>query len=52
MKYILQNIHFTTTEMTKELALARPDFPYLTLVDEEGKEYRMERQSMYIKEMA
>ena len=33
--------------MTKELALARPDFPYLTLVDEEGKEYRMERQSMY-----
>jgi hypothetical protein len=23
------------------------DFPYLTLVDEEGKEYRMERQSMY-----
>jgi len=47
LKYILQNIHFTTTEMTKELALARPDFPYLTLVDEEGKEYRMERQSMY-----
>lgn len=46
LKYILQNIHFTTTEMTKELALARPDFPYLTLVDEEGKEYRMERQSM------
>ena len=30
LKYILQNIHFTTTEMTKELALARPDFPYLT----------------------
>lgn len=47
LKYILQNIHFTTTEQETELTLARPDFPYLTLVDEEGQEYRMDRQSMY-----
>ena len=43
LKYILQNIHFTTTEQETELTLARPDFPYLTLVDEEGQEYRMDR---------
>ena len=47
LKYILQNIHFTTTEMETELTLARPDFPYLTLVDESGQEYRMNRESMY-----
>ena len=47
LKYILQNIHFTTTERQTEITLARPDFPYLTLVDDEGKEYRMDRQAMY-----
>lgn len=47
LKYVLQNIHFTTTEIEKEVTLARPDFPYLTLVDEDGNEYRMERQSLY-----
>ena len=47
LRYILQNTHFTTTEKESELTLARPDFPYLTLVDEEGHEYRMDRQSMY-----
>ena len=47
LKYVLQNIHFTTTEQETELTLARPDFPYLTLVDEEGNEYRMDKQSMY-----
>lgn len=47
LKYTLQNIHFTTTEKETELSVARPDFPYLTLVDEAGKEYRMERQSLY-----
>lgn len=47
LKYILQNIHFTTTEMETELTLAHPDFPYLTLVDENGQEHRMNRESMY-----
>ncbi len=38
LKYILQNIHFTTTEMTKKSSLWHDrNFPYLTLVDEEGK---------------
>lgn len=44
LKFILQNVNFTTTEEEVEVALTRPDFPYLTLVTE-GQEYRMERVS-------
>lgn len=47
LKFVLQNIHFTTTEMEQEVVLSRPDFPYLTLIDEEGEEYLMKRQSLY-----
>lgn len=46
LKYILQNINFTVTEKECELPLSRPDFPYLTLVTENG-EYRMERTGLY-----
>lgn len=42
LKFILQNINFTITEKVYDLALSRPDFPYLTLVSGD-KEYRMER---------
>ena len=27
LKFVLQNIHFTTTEMEQEVVLSRPDFP-------------------------
>lgn len=47
LKYVLQNINFTISEKEVQLALARPDFPYLTLVAEDGKEYRMQRKSLY-----
>lgn len=47
LKFILQNIHFTITEMEQEVVLSRPDFPYLTLVDEMGEEYLMKKQSLY-----
>lgn len=47
LKFVLQNIHFTTTEMEREVVLSRPDFPYVTLVDEMGEEYLMKRQSLY-----
>jgi len=47
LKFVLQNIHFTTTEMEQEVVLSRPDFPYVTLVDEMGEEYLMKRQSLY-----
>lgn len=47
LKFVLQNIHFTTTEMEREVVLSRPDFPYVTLVDEMGEEYLMKKQSLY-----
>ena len=47
LKFILQNIHFTTTEMEQEVVLSRPDFPYLTLVDESDNEYLMKKTSLY-----
>lgn len=47
LKFILQNIHFTTTEIEQEVVLSRPDFPYLTLVDESGDEYLMKKTSLY-----
>lgn len=47
LKYVLQNIHFTTSEIETEVALERPDYPYLTLVGANGTEYRMERVGLY-----
>lgn len=47
LKFVLQNIHFTITEMEQQVVLSRPDFPYLTLVDDKGEEYLMKKQSLY-----
>lgn len=47
LKFVLQNIHFTVTEVEQEVVLSRPDFPYLTLVDEMGEEHLMKKQSLY-----
>ena len=47
LKYVLQNINFTTSEMETEIALKRADYPYLTLVAEDGTEYRMDRDAQY-----
>lgn len=47
LRFVLQNIHFTITEMEQEVALSRPDFPYLTLVDDKGEEYLMKKTSLY-----
>lgn len=46
LKYILQNINFTTTEKEVELSLSRPNFPHLTLVTADGDEYKMERTDL------
>ena len=46
LKYILQNVNMTTTEMETELALERPDFSYVTLVTDDA-EYTMSRTSLY-----
>ena len=47
LKFILQNINFTLTEKEQELALVRPDFPYMTFVAEDGQEYKMDRNALY-----
>ena len=47
MKFVLQNISQKITEQSFDIALSRPDFPCLTLVDEEGEEYLMKRESLY-----
>lgn len=47
LKYVLQNINFTTTEQTQEIKLVRPDYPSLTLVGEDGTEYTMSRTEAY-----
>ncbi len=47
LKLVLQNINFTVTEKEYDLNVSRPDFAYLTLVTEEGEEYRMDRIEKY-----
>lgn len=42
LTFILQNINFTITEKSYDVALSRPDFPYLTLISGD-QEYRMEK---------
>lgn len=46
LSLVLQNINFTITEQSYDLALTRPDFPHLTLVTSDG-EYKMERKALY-----
>ncbi|MDR2466251.1 MAG: DUF5125 domain-containing protein [Prevotellaceae bacterium] len=47
LKLTLQNIRFTIVEKEYALPLTRPDFPYLTLVADDGTEYRMEKISTH-----
>lgn len=47
LKYILQNINFTTSEREVKVALKRADYPSLTLVTDNGTEYTMERTGLY-----
>lgn len=43
LKLVLQNINFTITEKEYPVKITHPDFPYLTLRDEDGNEHRMEK---------
>lgn len=47
LKIVMQNINFTIREETYDLPLTRPDYPYLTLVAQDGKEYKMNRTGLY-----
>lgn len=46
LKYVLQNINFTIKEEVFNLPLTRPDYPTLTLVTEDGTEYKMVRKAL------
>jgi len=43
LRLVLQNINFTTTETEVEFDVEYPEFPYLTLVAEDGNSYRLDR---------
>lgn len=43
LKLVLQNINFTVSEQEFDLPVTHADYPYLTLVDEDGQEYRMDK---------
>lgn len=45
LKLVLQNINFTTTEQEYDFDLEYPQFPYLTLMLQDGTEYTMNRVS-------
>lgn len=47
LKFVLENVGMVKKKQQKDLALSRPDFPYLTLIDLDGEEYRMEKESLY-----
>ena len=47
LKYVLQNTSMTITEKEQEITVARPDYPYITLVSSDGNEYRMERTGLH-----
>lgn len=43
LKFVLQNINFTIKEEVYDISLTRPDFPSLSLIQEDGTEYKMMR---------
>lgn len=43
LKYVLQNINMTITEMSQDLVLARPEWSTINLVAEDGTVYPMNR---------
>lgn len=47
LKFVLQNVNQTIREEVVELPLQRPDYPYLTLVADDGTRYQMNKKSDY-----
>lgn len=48
LRLTLQNIHFTTTEQTYNVAVTHPDYPSLTFRAESGEEYKMEKSDKHV----
>lgn len=47
LRFVLQNVSLMTTSQDIRLPLERPDYPYLTLVTEDGDRLRMDRTTLY-----
>ena len=47
LRLTLQNIHFTTKELTYEVSISHADYPSLTFVTENGEEYTMNRTAQH-----
>ena len=45
LRLTLQNINFTTSELWYEVNVTHPAYPYLTLITDDGTEYRLEKDS-------
>jgi len=48
VKFTVKNRDFDYTTQVADVTLSRPDYPYLTLITEDGEEYRMEREELYV----
>ncbi|MDH6310523.1 hypothetical protein M2451_003387 [Dysgonomonas sp. PFB1-18] len=48
VKFTVKNRDFDFSNHETEMTINRPDYPYLTLITEDGKEYRMEREELYV----
>lgn len=51
LRLTLQNIHFTTSELTYNVSVTHPDYPSLTFRAETGEEYTMQREAQYVYSM-
>ena len=45
LKFVGQNIEFGITEQTLQVNVSRPIFDYMTLISNDGKEYRLDKTS-------
>ena len=50
LKFVLQNVNLTIQEEAVKLPLQRPDYPFLTLVADDGTRYQMDRTASYMYE--
>jgi len=47
VKFTVRTKNFDFANKETEITISRPDYPYLTLVTEDGDEYRMQRDGLY-----
>lgn len=51
LRLTLQNIHFTTSQLTYAVPITHPDYPSLTFRADDGEEYKMEKTGEHVYSM-